>query len=111
MKFWCLQISQKGNQILGRFLQKSVKNLVGFLGDLKTPKIHSEINWPLKTRKNLLLEDTIKVVRRIMVKMLIVESLRKDQENQQGPRRENQNLRLPLYRGLYLYPERLVPVV
>ena len=24
--------------------QKSVKNLVGFLGDLKTPKIHSEIN-------------------------------------------------------------------
>ena len=28
--------------------QKSVKNLVGFLGDLKTPKIYSEINWPLK---------------------------------------------------------------
>ena len=27
--------------------QKSVKNLVGFLGDLKTPKLHSEINWPL----------------------------------------------------------------
>ena len=27
--------------------QKSVKNLVGFLGDLKTPKFHSEINWPL----------------------------------------------------------------
>ena len=27
--------------------QKSVKTLVGFLGDLKTPKIHSEINWPL----------------------------------------------------------------
>ena len=26
--------------------QKSVKNLVDFLGDLKTPKIHSEINWP-----------------------------------------------------------------
>ena len=24
---------------------KSVKNLVGFLGDLKTPKFHSEINW------------------------------------------------------------------
>ena len=24
--------------------QKSVKNLTGFLGDLKTPKIHSEIN-------------------------------------------------------------------
>ena len=27
--------------------QKSVKNLFGFLGDLKTPKLHSEINWPL----------------------------------------------------------------
>ena len=27
--------------------QKSVKNLVGFLGDLKTLKFHSEINWPL----------------------------------------------------------------
>ena len=53
MKFWCLQISHKANQILDRFLpyearQKSVKNLVGFLGDLKTPKFHSEINWPLK---------------------------------------------------------------
>ena len=27
--------------------KKSVKNLVGFLGDLKTLKFHSEINWPL----------------------------------------------------------------
>ena len=27
--------------------QKSVKNLVGFLGDLKTPKFHSKINWSL----------------------------------------------------------------
>ena len=27
--------------------QKSVKNLLGFLGDLKTPKFHSEINRPL----------------------------------------------------------------
>ena len=27
--------------------QKSVKHLVGILGDLKTPKIHSEINQPL----------------------------------------------------------------
>ena len=56
MKFWCLQSSQKVNQILDRFLpyeaimklgQKSVKNLVGFLGALETPKFHSEINWPL----------------------------------------------------------------
>ena len=28
--------------------QKSFKNLVAFLGNLKTPKIQSEINWPLK---------------------------------------------------------------
>ena len=28
-------------------VQNSVKNLLGFLGDLKTPKFHSEINWPL----------------------------------------------------------------
>ena len=43
------QISQKVNQILNRFLSyegraEIVKNLVGFLGDLKTPKFHSEIN-------------------------------------------------------------------
>ena len=49
MKFWCLQISQKYNQILDRFLPyearaESVKDLVGFKGDLKTPKIHSEMN-------------------------------------------------------------------
>ena len=30
-----------------KLVQKSIKNLVGFLGDLKTPKFHSEINWPL----------------------------------------------------------------
>ena len=28
--------------------QKSVKNLIDFLGDFKTPKFHSEINWPLE---------------------------------------------------------------
>ena len=34
------------------------KNLVQFLGDLKTPKFPSEINWPLKTRqKNWSLEN------------------------------------------------------
>ena len=27
--------------------QKSVKNFVGFLGDLKTARFHSEITWPL----------------------------------------------------------------
>ena len=30
--------------------QKSIWNLVGFLGDLKIPKIQSEINWPLAFR-------------------------------------------------------------
>ena len=50
MKFWCLQIFQKANQILVRFLtyearaKISVNHLVGFEGDLKTPKFHSEIN-------------------------------------------------------------------
>ena len=33
-------------------VQNSVKNLLGFLGDLKTPKFHSEINWSLATPKN-----------------------------------------------------------
>ena len=46
MKFWCLQISKKANQPM-KLGQKSVKYLVGFLGALKTPKFHSEINWPL----------------------------------------------------------------
>ena len=52
MKFRCLQIYPKANQILDRFLpyevmklgEESVKNLVGFWEDLKSPKIHSEIN-------------------------------------------------------------------
>ena len=32
--------------------QKSVKKLVGFLGDLETPKFHSEINRPLAQLQN-----------------------------------------------------------
>ena len=36
--------------------QKSVKNLVGLLRDLKTPKFHSEINWPLPTMTNTISE-------------------------------------------------------
>ena len=42
IKFWRFQIFQKANQILDRFLPYGAR-----LGDLKTPKIHSEINWPL----------------------------------------------------------------
>ena len=45
MNFLCLQISQKANQILPRFLSYEAR--VGFLVDLKTPKFHIEINWPL----------------------------------------------------------------
>ena len=37
--------------------QKSWLNLVGFLGDLKTPKIHSEINWPLDLLGHFLKES------------------------------------------------------
>ena len=50
MKLWCLQISQKANQILDRFLPYEARAEIcqkfgwPFLGDLKTPKIHSEIN-------------------------------------------------------------------
>ena len=37
----------KANQILDSFIgQKFVKHLVACVGDLKTPKFHSEINWP-----------------------------------------------------------------
>ena len=51
-----LKASQFQNEILAsynipknqpNFRQKSVKNLVGCLGDLKTPKFHSEIKLPL----------------------------------------------------------------
>ena len=55
MKFWCLQISPKANQILDRFLPYEARTEIcqkfgwRFLGDLKTPKFHSEINWPLRT--------------------------------------------------------------
>ena len=53
MKFWCLQISKKPTKFLTVFSrnfiaigQKSVKK-GSLFGDLKTPKFHSEINWPL----------------------------------------------------------------
>ena len=51
MKFWCFQISQKANQILDRFLPNEARAeicQIVFFGDFKTPKFHSEINWPLK---------------------------------------------------------------
>ena len=49
------------NQILDTFLpyEEICQNLVGFLGDLKTPKFHFEINWPLRLSK--LERDDLKV--------------------------------------------------
>ena len=52
MSFWFLQISQTANQILDRFLPYEARaeicqKLVGFSRDLKAPKFHTEINWPL----------------------------------------------------------------
>ena len=49
MKFLCLQISQKVIQILDRFLPYEARAEICQNFDLKTPKIHSEINWPLHT--------------------------------------------------------------
>ena len=44
--------------------QKSVKNLVDFLGDLKTPKFHSEINWPLvMSKKRVISSDFCSLLR------------------------------------------------
>jgi hypothetical protein len=44
------QIKKEKIQFLLKRGKKSVKNLFGFLGDLKTPKFHSEINRPLISR-------------------------------------------------------------
>ena len=54
MKLWCLQISQKTNQILDRFLPYEARaeicqNFAWLFGNLKTPNFHSEINWSLYT--------------------------------------------------------------
>ena len=56
MKFWCLQISKKANQILDIFLPYEARVEICqkfgcFLGDLRTLKIHSEINRPLEPRE------------------------------------------------------------
>ena len=52
MKFWCLQISQKANQIFDRSLPYLHKAEIclkfGWLfGRFEDTKFHSEINWPL----------------------------------------------------------------
>ena len=49
MSFWCLQFSQITNEINLTLLTIVVKSnfFVRFLGELKIPKRHFEINWPL----------------------------------------------------------------
>ena len=56
---YCSRIISSNREVKGQLIsaqnfgvfmklgQKSVKNLVGFLGDLKIPKFHSEIKSPL----------------------------------------------------------------
>ena len=76
MSFWCHRLDHNTNEIFSRisalaskktsnqkvplffwfdlFLEARAeilwKNFVGFLGDLKTPKVHFKINWPLGFR-------------------------------------------------------------
>ena len=54
MSFWCLQFSQKMNEnnlTWGTIVCSKVELFfVGFLGELKIPKRHFEINWPLPTK-------------------------------------------------------------
>ena len=42
-----LKLLEPSSILVWRLGQKSVIRKVNFLGDLKTPKFHSEINWPL----------------------------------------------------------------
>ena len=55
MIFWCLQISPKANQILGRYLPyEEICQKFGWIFGrfyLKTPKIYSQIKWPLGSPK------------------------------------------------------------
>ena len=46
MSFWCLQFSQKWTKAIRLEVVKS-NFFVRFLGELKIPKKHFEINWPL----------------------------------------------------------------
>ena len=49
MAFWCLQFTQKTNEINSTWGTIVVKSnfFVHSLGELKIPKRHFEINWPL----------------------------------------------------------------
>ena len=63
MSFWCLQFSQKTNEnnpTWGTIVVKS-NFFVCFLGELKIPKRHFEINWPLATAAYIFLVDVVSV--------------------------------------------------
>ena len=49
MPFWYLQFSQKKNEKIQNYYYGTLSPIVfvPFLGELKTPKRHFEINWPL----------------------------------------------------------------
>ena len=49
MSFWYLQFSQKTNEKIRLYYYGTSSRIVfvRFLGELKTPKRHFEINWPL----------------------------------------------------------------
>ena len=49
MSFWYLQLSQKTNEKIRLYYYGTSSRivLVRFLGELKTPKRHFEMNWPL----------------------------------------------------------------
>ena len=59
MSFWCLQIDQKTNQVFVRLSALASKKS-WFLVDLKRPKEHFEINWPLCYFFNYQVEETLK---------------------------------------------------
>ena len=56
MSFWYLRFSQKTNEKIRLYYYGTYHSrivLVRFLGELKTPKRHFEINWPLSYTINL----------------------------------------------------------
>ena len=50
MSFWCLQSSQKTNKNNSAWGTRAVNFFFRFLGELKKPKRHFKINWPLHMR-------------------------------------------------------------
>jgi hypothetical protein len=51
MSLWYLQFSRKTNKKIRLYYYGTSSPIlfVRFLGELKTPKIHFEINWPLSS--------------------------------------------------------------